>query len=94
MTGETGDPKPHSFHRHPDDIFTFFRSGPMMREDGIMAEDFFDRVLPGSHKKLYLLYFFNEFCIQCMGVDQIWAELSNVSSEIYMRRGRVLSTNN
>ncbi len=77
MTGEAEDPKPQAFHGQPD-FFTFFGGGPRRRDDSIVDNDFFDRLLPGSHKKIYLLYFYHEFCVQCMGVDQLWHELGKV----------------
>ncbi|CAI8008968.1 DnaJ homolog subfamily C member 16 [Geodia barretti] len=88
MTGET-DPA-HSgsqSHTHNSHGFTFFQTGDgffhfggfghttQPREDTVTTHYFENVVLPESSSRLWLLYFFGDFCFQCGEVSKIWDEL-------------------
>lgn len=55
------------------------RGGSARGQDSISSREFFEEVVPGSHRKPYLLYFYHDFCFECVRVDAIWGELRNVS---------------
>ena len=83
----------HGSHQSSHDGFTVFQSGngfqfhfrfpggggSTRKDDSITAGMFFDQVLPKSDRTPYLIYFYHEFCFECMGVDNVWAELKRVS---------------
>lgn len=58
--------------------FRFFTGSSWQRQDLVSTDYFFDTILPGSHKKPYLLNFFHDLCLQCGDLEPIWEELRNV----------------
>lgn len=49
------------------------------RVDIISSDFFFNTVLPDSHSKPYLLYFFSEFdCFLCLNMDTVWDRVKKV----------------
>ena len=52
--------------------------GASRRDDSVSYGAFFDRILPESHHRPYLIYFFHDFCLECMRVDSVWQELKQV----------------
>ena len=93
MTGET-DPAPQGSRGHPHNHgFTVFQTGgghfqfhfggggfghAPQRRDTITSHYFQTTVLSESEKKLFLLNFFSDFCMQCGEVATIWDELREV----------------
>jgi DnaJ family protein C protein 16 len=86
MTGET-DPTHSGSHSHAHNSHGFFQTGDgffhfggfgqatQPREDTITTHYFKNVVLPESSSRLWLLYFFGDFCFQCEEVSRIWDEL-------------------
>ena len=58
------------------------RGGHARRDDSINSGVFFDRVLPESHHKPYLMYFYHDFCFECMRVESVWNSLKEVSVKL------------
>ena len=92
MTGEVDPARSgsQSYSTHNSHGFTFFQSGngffhfggfggaQPLREDTITKHYFKTVVLPQSRRKVWLLYFFGEFCFQCGEVSRVWDELKTV----------------
>ena len=55
-----------------------FPNGPTHRNDDIITQQFFNNVLPDSHRKPYLLNFYTDFCVLCTNVGNIWKVLHKV----------------
>ena len=49
------------------------------RVDVINSDVFFNTVLPASHSKPYLLYFYSDFdCFLCLNMDTVWDRMKKV----------------
>lgn len=49
------------------------------RVDVINSDFFFNTVLPASHSKPYLLYFYSDFdCFLCLSMDTVWERAKKV----------------
>ncbi len=48
------------------------------RKGSIRTEEFFRKILPGSHERPYLIYFYHDFCWECGRMDEIWREIEQV----------------
>ena len=96
LTGTIEEPgaqhRSHSSHQG----FTVFQSGNgfqfhfqfpgggsgRQRDNSISYRDFTGNILPESYRKPYLLYFYSDFCFECMRVDNVWIQAKNVSSGV------------
>lgn len=89
-TGDVGDSAQAPRGHHPGQAWTmpvfragnsfqfrFFTGSSWQRQDLVSTDYFFDTILPGSHKKPYLLNFFHDLCLQCGDLEPIWEELRN-----------------
>ena len=95
LTGSIDDSAGPHRHHSGQQGYTVFQSGQGFQfhfhfpggggagsergQDSIGKNEFFDRVLPDSHRKPYLLYFHHDFCFECVHVDRIWRDLKSVS---------------
>lgn len=58
------------------------------RDDVIHSDFFFDTVLPTSHAKPYLLYFYSDYdCFLCLNMDTIWNRLKKVGGGLMLGEG-------
>ena len=94
LTGRVEDAGAQHRSHHSHQGFTVFQSGNgfqfhfqfpgrgsgRQRDDTISFREFSREIVPGSNRKPYLIYFYSDFCFECMRVDSVWAELKNVST--------------
>ena len=83
MTGEVEDSP--NVHRGPTvfqrgNVFHFqFNRADVHRADSVTTQAFFNRILPESDHRLFLLFFYHDLCFQCAEVERAWAGLRSVS---------------